>query len=113
MKVEVISPFVDRDNFDKNYKVGDIVEFEDTARVSNLVQMGLAKVLMEEGSQTGDENKEEKEQTSISAKDLIAYVGACEDKEELYALLEEEKAKEKPRVSVVKAIEKRVEELEA
>lgn len=113
MKVKVIAPFVDKYNFDKKYSVGDIVEFDDSARVSNLVQMGLAKVLMAEDAQTGDENKEEKEQTSISAKDLIAYVDACEDKEKLYSLLEEEKAKEKPRVSVVKAIEKRVEELEA
>lgn len=113
MKVEVITPFVDKYDFDKKYNVGDIVDFEDAARVSNLVQMRLAKPLNGEGAEIEDENMEEKEQTSVSAKDLITYVGTCEDKEELYALLDEEKAKQKPRVSVIKAIEKRIEELEA
>lgn len=113
MKVEVIAPFVDKYDFDKKYNVGDIVEFEDSARVSNLVQMGLAKPLNGKGEDVEDENAEEKEQTSISAKDLVTYVGTCEDKEELYALLEEEKAKEKPRASVIKAIEKRIEAIEA
>lgn len=113
MKVEVIAPFVDKYNFDKKYNVGDIVEFEDSERVSNLVQMGLAKPLDGDDAEIGDENTEEKVQQSISAKDLVTYVGSCEDKEELYTLLEEEKAKEKPRVSVIKAIEKRIEAIEA
>lgn len=113
MKVEVIAPFVDKYDFDKKYNVGDIVEFDDSARVSNLVQMGLAKPLNGKGEEIEDENTEKKEQASVSAKYLITYVGTCEDKEELYALLDEEKAKEKPRVSVIKAIEKRIEELEA
>lgn len=44
MKVKVLNRFVDKDDFSKEYKPGDVVESFDEARIKELVEKGLVEV---------------------------------------------------------------------
>lgn len=107
MKAIVVAPFCDKDNFDVKYSIGQEVKFNDE-RVMNLVQRGLVRLIDEK---IGGEDAEI--DINASVREITPLIEMCTDSEKLYALLEDEKRKEKPRETITKAIEKRIEELEA
>jgi hypothetical protein len=99
-KVVVLKEFADKNNFAKKYKVGEeLIGFSED-RIANLVKRGLAG--------------EEKEPPLIDIdmagnyQTIISQVKGFEDVEKLKGYLEAEQSLEKPRVSVVKAIEDRI-----
>ena len=100
-KYIVIKEFADKDDFRKQYKVGDELPGTfDEARIANIVNLGLAKV-------EDDEPVTDIDLTGKSA-DVIAQVKVFEDVEKLKKYLETEQSAEKPRKTVVEAIEARI-----
>jgi hypothetical protein len=103
---KVIKEFRDVNNFAKVYKVGDEVEF-DEARLAKLVKLGLI-----EGERVEDEN------TLITDIDLtkmwmqvVSDVKSFTDVDKLKLALETESKADKPRNSVLDALQQRIEEL--
>ena len=107
-KAKVIKEFRDVNNFTKVYKVDDEVEF-DEVRLTRLVELGLVE----------DESTEsDKDKAPITDIDLtkmwmqvVSDVKSFTDVDKLKLLLDTESKLDKPRDSVVKAIQERIEEL--
>lgn len=57
MKVKVLNRFVDKNDFSKEYKSGDIVESFDEARIDSLVAKGLVE--LEDKKESKKEEKKE------------------------------------------------------
>lgn len=106
-KAIVVSAFCDKDDFEMKYSVDQEVEF-DEERIMDLVRRGLVKLI---DKRIGDNDDEI--DINASVKEIAPLIDMCVDIEKLHTLLKEEKSKEKPRESLTKIIEKRIEELEA
>ena len=104
-KVKVLIEFADRQDFLKRYKVGDEVSFKDEAYVSMLVSRGIVEA---PGFGVVSEIDLSKQWNNV-----VASVKAFTDVVKLKMYLAEENAANKPRNTVVKAIEARIAELEA
>lgn len=102
-KVIVLIEFADRDNINKRYKVGSELSGFSEDRIASLVKRGLVEYEKEPAVSDID--------LSLQWQQLVSQVKAIEDVEKLKQYLETEKANEKPRESVVKAIEERIESL--
>lgn len=109
MKVKVLNRFVDKDDFSKEYKPGDVVESFDEARIKELTDKGLVEA---EGK------KESKDPVVLTDVDMtqgwqkvVADVKTFGDLDKLKAYLEAESKTDKPRNSVVSALEARIKEL--
>ena len=90
-RVVVLVEFADRDCFSKRYGVGEELFGFDEERIADLVNRGIVKV----------EDDEQEDTQKTSAADLKA----------LNELLDSEREREKPRSTVVKAIEERIAKL--
>ena len=102
-KYIVLKEFADKNDFRKRYKVGDELPATfDEARIANIVKLELAKA----------EDNTPPPVTDIDltgkAADIAAQVKVFSDVEKLEKYLETEKTSEKPRETVVKAIEARI-----
>lgn len=110
MKVIVIERFGDKDNFTIKYEVGKEYEFEDE-RAKSLIERKLVKAVEEV-----DSEKDNLPLTDIDmsgpAKTITADVKSFLDIEKLKGYLEDENESEKPRASVVKALEERIIEIQ-
>lgn len=51
MKVRVIVPFCDKDNTEIEYRVGQVLDFNDEKRCENLIERGLCEVVEESDEQ--------------------------------------------------------------
>lgn len=106
MKVTVLNRFVDKDDFSKEYKPGDVVESFDEARIKELTDKGLVEV---EGK------KEPVVLTDVDMtqgwQKVVSDVKTFGDLDKLKAYLEAESKTDKPRNSVVSALEARIKEL--
>lgn len=100
-RVVVLIEFADRDCFSKRYGVGEELFGFDEERIADLVNRGIVKV----------EDDEQEDTQKTSAADLIAYANESENLEALNELLNSEREREKPRSTVVKAIEERIAKL--
>lgn len=100
-KVIVLKEFADKNNISRKYKVGDELKDFSKERIANLVQRGLAEIQGKNDDVTGID-------LSAHYKTVISQVEKFEDVEKLQQYLEIEKASEKPRETVVKAIEERI-----
>lgn len=109
MKVKVLQRFVDKDDFSKEYKPGDIVESFDEARIKELTDKGLVEA---EGTKAP--------QTHVVLTDVdmtqgwqkvVSDVKTFGDLDKLKAYLDTESKVDKPRSSVVSALEARIKEL--
>jgi hypothetical protein len=113
-KYIVTVEFADKDNLSKHYRPGD--ELPGTFgedRLANIVSRGLAKVEdtgAGAGNGSGSSDKNPVTDIDLSAKvaDLLPRIKVFEDVEKLKQYLEAEKAADKPRSTVVKAIEARL-----
>ena len=105
-EIVIIKEFADKDNFAKRYKPGDELpgSFSEE-RIANLVALGLVKI--------SSENDVTDIDLTGKAADVIALVNVFEDVEKLKQYAEMEKASEKSRSTVVKAIEERIANLVA
>ena len=63
MKVTVLNRFVDKDDFSKEYKPGDVVESFDEARITDLVSRGLVEAY-EDKEEKGDSTEEKNKKVS-------------------------------------------------
>jgi hypothetical protein len=119
-KYIVLKTFADKNNIAKRYKPGDElpVTFSED-RLENIVSLGLAKVEDSEveaeagngkskGNDTGAANTVTDIDLTENAATIISQVKGFADVEKLTQYLEAEKSAEKPRATVVKAIEDRL-----
>jgi hypothetical protein len=99
-KVIVLTEFADKDNFAKRYKVGEELTGFSEERLASLVERGIVgyeqEPIVSDIDMSGNYQK------------IVSQVKTFEDVEKLKQYLEVEKASEKPRASVVKAIEERL-----
>ena len=95
---KVIKEFRDVKDFNKIYKVGDNVEF-DESRLKKLIELGLVE---DDAPPVTDIDLTGK------AADIATQVKVFTDVEKLKKYLETENASETPRTTVVKAIEARL-----
>lgn len=103
-KAIVLIEFADKDNFAKRYKVGDELPKDFTEeRIANLEKRGLVGY----GQPAVDDID-----LSQNYQNVVAQVKVFADVDKLKGYLEAEQANEKPRASVVKAIEERIANLE-
>lgn len=109
MKVTVLNRFVDKDDFSKEYKPGDVVESFDEARIKELTDKGLVEV---EGTKAPEPPVilTDVDMTQGWQK-IVSDVKTFGDLEKLKAYLEAESKADKPRNSVVSALEARIKEL--
>jgi hypothetical protein len=113
-KYIVIKEFADKNNLRKRYAPGDELPGTfDEARLANIVKLGLAKEEdTEAGNDNGNDNGNAGTVTDIDltgkAADVISLVREFADIEKLKQYLETEQSVEKPRQTVVEAIEKRL-----
>jgi hypothetical protein len=115
-KYIVTVEFADKDNLSNHYVPGDeLPETFGEDRLANIVSRGLAKVEDTEagtgkgnGNDTGTGNTVTDIDISSKVADLLPLIKICHDAEELKAYLKDEKAAEKPRETVIKAIEDRL-----
>jgi len=101
-KYIVVQEFADKNDFRKRYQPGD--ELPGTfgeLRLANIVKLGLAKVEDDAPPVTDID-------LTGKAADIVAQVQAFEDVEKLKQCLETESKSDKPRATVVKAIEARI-----
>jgi hypothetical protein len=115
-KYIVAREFADKNNIAKHYKPGD--ELPGTFgedRLANIVSRGLARVEDTEagngkgnGNSTGAENTVTDIDLTANVVTIISQVKGFADIEKLTQYLETEKSAEKPRSTVVKAIEARL-----
>jgi hypothetical protein len=117
-KYIVLEMFADKDNIRKHYEPGE--ELPGTfseGRLENIVKLGLAKEVDTEagsGNDDGNGNNTGTGDTATDidltgkASDIIAQVKGFADVERLKQYLETEKSAEKPRQTVMKAIEDRL-----
>jgi hypothetical protein len=118
-KYIVTVEFADKNNLSKHYRPGD--ELPDTFgedRLANIVSRGLAKVEDTEAGKgkgnkgnennTGDGNTVTDIDLTANAATIISQVKGFADAEKLVQYLATEKSTEKPRQTVVKAIEDRL-----
>ena len=80
-KLIVKREFVDRDNFDKKYRVGDVVEFDDEKRIESLTGRGLCEVA--EGENKDDDKAGAKINIfdrDYEKKEILAALKACDVK---------------------------------
>jgi len=98
-KVIVLKEFSDKNDLRKKYKVGDVIKDFDEARIANLIERGLAGY---EGGAVSDIN------ISEAVSKVLPQIKVFEDVEKLKLYLTQEKASDKPRETVVKAIEARI-----
>lgn len=103
-KVIVLKEFRDIDNFDKLYKEGEVLAISDDERVKSLVERELVRVVEDEAKEVD---------LSANAQIIISSVKSFSDIEKLKEYLSLEKESEKPRNTVVEAIEKRLLALES
>lgn len=112
MKVKVLSKFVDKYDFSQVYNVGDEVETFDDARIKDLVERGLVEV---EGKKEPKEPKDPVVFTDIDMtqgwQKVLSEIKGFNDLEKLKAYLESENKADKPRNSVVNALDARIKEL--
>jgi hypothetical protein len=110
-KYIVTVEFVDKYNFRKHYVPGEeLPDTFDEARLANIVKLGLARVEDAEagnGKGNGSNTVTDIDLTGKSA-EIIAQVKVFADVEKLTQYLETEKSAEKPRKTVVEAIEARL-----
>jgi len=99
-KVIVLTEFADKDNFTKRYKVGDELTGFSEDRIASLIALGIAGYEQEPIVSDID--------LSVNYQKIVSQVKTFEDVEKLKQYLETEKASDKPRASVVKAIEDRI-----
>lgn len=92
-KLVVLSEFVDKDNFAKMYRVGDVVEFQDENRIEDLISRGLCEV-----------EKESKDDDKGAAK--ISIFDKEYGKTEIIAALKSCDVKVAANISAEKLIEK-------
>lgn len=109
MKVTILHKFVDKHDFSKEYKPGDVVESFDEARIKELTDKGLVEA---EGT------KESKDPVMLTDIDMaqgwqkvVSDVKTFGDLDKLKAYLDAESKTDKPRNSVVSALEARIKEL--
>jgi hypothetical protein len=112
-KYIVLKEFADKNNFAKRYKPGDelpVALGED--RLANIVKLGLAKVEDTEagnGNGTGTGNNPITDiDLKSTAATIMAQVKVFTDVEKLKQYLATEQSAEKPRQTVIKAIEDRL-----
>jgi hypothetical protein len=100
-KYIVLREFADKDNLRKHYNPGDKLpgSFSED-RIANIVKLGLAKL-------EGDTPVTDIDLAGKSA-DIVAAAKGFADIEKLKQYLEAERAAEKPRQTVIKAIEDRI-----
>jgi hypothetical protein len=117
-KYIVLKTFADKDNIRKHYEPGEELPgtFSED-RLANIVGLGLAKVVdteagngngNENGNNTGNDDTATDIDLTGKASDIIAQVKGFADVEKLKQYLETEKSAEKPRQTVMKAIEDRL-----
>lgn len=103
-KAIVLIGFADKDNFAKRYNVGDELPGSFTEeRIANLVSRGIVSY---------EQPPLDDIDLTQNYQNVVAQVKAFADVEKLQGYLEAEQANEKPRASVVKAIEERIAKLE-
>lgn len=107
MKVKVLSKFVDKNDFSKVYNVGDEVDTFDEARIKDLVERGLVEV---EGKKDSKDPVLDIDLTQGWQR-VVSDVKTFEDLDKLKAYLDAENKVEKPRNSVIVALEARIKEL--
>lgn len=107
MKVKVLSKFVDKYDFSQVYNVGDEVETFDDARIKDHVERGLVEV---EGKKESKDPVLDIDLTQGWQK-VVSDVKTFEDLDKLKAYLDAENKVEKPRNSVIVALEARIKEL--
>jgi hypothetical protein len=113
-KYIVLKEFADKNNISKHYKPGDEIPGtfgED--RLTNIVKLGLAKVEDTEagkgnGNGTGAGATVTDIDLTANANTILSQVKGFADVEKLKQYLETEKSAEKPRSTVLKAIEDRI-----
>jgi hypothetical protein len=119
-KYIVLTEFADKNNISKHYKPGDELpgEFGED-RLTNIIKLGLAKVEDTEagkgngsGNGTGAGITVTDIDLKATANTILSQVKGFADVEKLNAYLAAEKAAEKPRATVVKAIEDRIAKVE-
>lgn len=101
-KVIVLVEFADRDCFSKRYVVGEELVGFDEDRISKLTERGLVKI---ENDESNDDSPR------IGAAELIAIIKETMDVDTLNEFLNAENESEKPRSTVLKAIEDRISKL--
>lgn len=107
-KYIVLKEFADKNNFAKRYKPGDELPGalgED--RLANIVKLGLAKV-EDTGTGNGNGNPVTDIDLTVNAATIMAQVKVFTDVEKLKQYLAAEQSAEKPRQTVIKAIEDRL-----
>lgn len=102
-KAIVAIEFADKDSITKRYKVGEELEGFTEERIAKLVDRGIVEI---EQDEVTDIDLSEHFKTVISA------ISVFNDVEKLELYLEIENESDKPRASVVKAIESRLALLE-
>jgi hypothetical protein len=113
-KYIVLKTFADRDNIAKRYNPGDELPGTFSAdRIANIVKLGLAKVEDTKadsgnGNNTGTGSTVTDIDLTGNVASIIKAVKDFEDVEKLNQYLAAEKSAEKPRATVVKAIEDRL-----
>lgn len=109
-KVKVIKEFRDKYNYAKLYKPGEVIENFDPARIADLVERGHVEV---EGKKK-DENAPAVFgviDLSVKATDVIEAIAGESDVKNLTLALEAENVSEKPRKTVIAALNDRIAEL--
>jgi hypothetical protein len=111
-KVKVTTRFKDITNPARVFEVGMEVEFADEARVKNLVSRGLVEVI---GEPKGDDLKGPAVfgviDLSAKAAEIVKAIAGETEIENLKSTLEAEGKAEKPRKTVVDALNARIAEL--
>jgi hypothetical protein len=107
-KYIVLKEFADKDNFAKRYPLGSSLPsgFSEE-RLENIVNAGLAKVVDEKPTEKLTEPNKLVTDIDLTEKvvDLLPSIKVFTDAEKLKQYLETEKAAEKPRETIIKAIE--------
>jgi hypothetical protein len=108
----VIKEFADKNYFSKHYSPGDeLPESFGEERLANIVKSGLAKIVdTEAGNGNNGSGNSPVTDIDLSEKvaDILPKIKVFTDVEKLNEYLETEKAAEKPRETVIKAIQERL-----
>jgi hypothetical protein len=117
-KYIILKEFADKNNLRKQYKPGDeLPDTFDEARIANIVKLGLAKVKETEPGNGNDKGNGSSVGTGKTVTDIdltqntatiLPQIKGFADIEKLKQYLTTEQSAEKPRQTVVKAIEDRI-----
>ena len=105
-KVTVVKEFADPNDFSKRYKVGDELKGLDESCITYYTSLGIVEV--EQDLDSGDDSG-----LSDNWKTVVSQIKEMTDMNELLERYKKENEREKPRNSVLTAIEERIKFLES